>query len=508
MYVEQTIINVTLDNIPSFSEHAVNTAQVEKKSHQMYHHEGGWPKEIEPEEAQDTMKWRKRTEKDPAFISAVKQLTKSTVSVLEQNSTIDLFEHYFHQEEPDHLVENLTMKTVALFKDPADEKRSVTKIGWHPEGPTKMVGSYSNLRFQRMTDEMPMSSFIWDVNERNSPLTELRTNSPLVCCQYNRKNPDVLCGGAYSGVVNFYDLRKGPTVSSKSPVAVSHYDPVFDVVWLQSKTGTELTTVSSDGQLLFWDTRELSEPMDSCVLTDGNKEDPKTLGGVSLEWMQEAGPTKYLVGTEHGTVLSCNKKPKKAVEVSTWFGSEDRGGYGRHFGPVYSCKRNPFHVKFFLTVGDWCAKLWMEELKGPLLVTPYYPAFLSAVAWSPTRAGVFFLSRHDGRIDCWDYFYRMNEVALSQKVSDASLTSVNVQSQGQLMAVGDSEGGITLLSLCESLVKPGPNEKNVIGAMFERETKREKNLEAIKKQASGKKKQEDESPDKGHVIDEAEFRAR
>jgi hypothetical protein len=43
--------------------------------------------------------------------------------------------------------------------------------------------------------------------------------------------------------------------------------------------------------------------------------------------MQEAGPTKYLVGTEHGVVLSCNKKPKKAVEAVAatlcihWMGS-------------------------------------------------------------------------------------------------------------------------------------------------------------------------------------------
>lgn len=92
------------------------------------------------------------------------------------------------------------------------------------------------------------------------------------------------------------------------------------------------------------------------------------------------------------------------MEIGTWFGSEDRGGYGKHFGPVYSVKRNPFHVplaelkkspalkassevKFFLSVGDWCGKMWMEELKGPILQTPYYPAFISAAAWSPTRAG-------------------------------------------------------------------------------------------------------------------------
>lgn len=120
----------------------------------------------------------------------------------------------------------------------------------------------------------------------------------------------------------------------------------------------------------------------------------------------------------------------------------------------------------------------MEELKGPMLQTPYYPSFLSAAAWSPTRAGVFFLCRQDGRMDVWDYFYRMNEVSLSQKVSDCALTSLSVQASGGLAAVGDTEGVITLMQLCDGLVQPGSNEKNIIGQMFDRETKREKNLEA------------------------------
>lgn len=509
MYVEKTILDCTLDNIPEFSEHAVNTAKVKMQSQTMTHTEGGWPKEVDHLEAQDTLKWIKRLEKDPSYTAAVKALTVQTQKCLEQNNTIDLFEHYFHMEEAEHLPEQLTMKTVALFKDPCDEKRSVTKIGWHPEGPTKIIASYSNLRFQRMTDEMPMNSFIWDISERNVPLTELRTSSPMVCCQYNHRNPDFLVGGCYNGLLNFFDLRKGPAPATKSAVEVSHYDPVYDVVWMQTKTNSECASVSSDGRLLFWDVRNMNEVVDECVLTDGSKENPKTFGGVSLEWMQEAGPSKFLVGTEHGIILSCTKKPKKNVEVSTWYGQEEKGGHGRHFGPVYAVKRNLFHVKFFLSVGDWCAKLWMEELKGPMLQTPFYPSYISAAAWSPTRAGVFFLTRHDGRLETWDYFYRMNEVSLSQKVSDAALTSLSVQSGGAFAAVGDSEGVVTMLHLCDALTQPGPNEKNVIGQIFDRETRREKNLDAIKKQsgkpgAGGK----DEKARGTIQIDRAEYEER
>merc|ERR1719163_1002526 len=99
MYIEQTILNIVLDNIPEMSEAAVNTARVQTKSRAMMHEEGGWPKDIDASEAQDTLKWRKRLEKDPTFTNCVKQLTKQTVMCIEQNNTIDLFQHYFLKED-------------------------------------------------------------------------------------------------------------------------------------------------------------------------------------------------------------------------------------------------------------------------------------------------------------------------------------------------------------------------------------------------------------------------
>mmetsp|Transcript_112161 Transcript_112161/g.250614 ORF Transcript_112161/g.250614 Transcript_112161/m.250614 type:complete len:177 (+) Transcript_112161:2-532(+) len=151
--------------------------------------------------------------------------------------------------------------------------------------------------------------------------------------------------------------------------------------------------------------------------------------------------------------------------------------------------------------------MWMEELKGPMLQTPYYPSFLSGASWSPTRPGVFFLTRQDGRLDTWDYYYRMNEVSLTQKVSDSGLTCLSVQAQGSMMAVGDAEGTITLMQLCDGLVHMMPNEKNLIAQMFDRETKRERNLEQIKKQGGTSKGKE--GGDRASIsIDPNEYQAR
>jgi dynein intermediate chain 2 len=293
-------------------------------------------------------------------------------------------------------------------------------------------------------------------------------------------------------------------------VEVSHWDPVYDVVWIQSKTAQDVASVSSDGRLLFWDVRKLDEVCDEAVITDGGRPTEKVLGACALEWMMEAGAKKFLVGTEHGVTIGATRTPKKAVDVGPWWGAETRGGFGKHFGPVYAVKRNPIHVKFFMTVGDWCCKMWSEELKdatgGPILKTPYCPSFLSAASWSPTRCGVFYLARQDGFLDTWDYCYRMNEVSLTQKVSDSALTSLKLEPSGSLMAVGDADGTVTLMQMCDSLVQPAPNERNVLDGIFSRETKREKNLDAIRK-ATGTKKAQDHAA-ANITINEEEYRKR
>lgn len=76
---------------------------------------------------------------------------------------------------------------------------------------------------------------------------------------------------------------------------------------------------------------------------------------VSLSSMSPQ-PTKFMVGTEQGVVISCNRKAKTPAEkiVCTYDG---------HYGPVYALHRNPFFPKNFLTVGDWTARIWSEDIK-------------------------------------------------------------------------------------------------------------------------------------------------
>lgn len=87
----------------------------------------------------------------------------------------------------------------------------------------------------------------------------------------------------------------------------------------------------------------------------------------------------------------------------------------------------------------------------------------------------------DGFIDIWDFFYRQNEVAYSQKISDSPLTSISVN--GDMAAIGDAEGTVSMMKLCEPLWNPTiqPKEKEMMQHIFERESRREKNLEVAKR---------------------------
>lgn len=75
-----------------------------------------------------------------------------------------------------------------------------------------------------------------------------------------------------------------------------------------------------------------AESESHCVVSCREKGSETLLGGVSLEYDPAAGPTKFMVGCEQGSVLSCNRKAKNPA---------DRVGssYMGHHGPVYGLKR-------------------------------------------------------------------------------------------------------------------------------------------------------------------------
>jgi len=137
-------------------------------------------------------------------------------------------------------------------------------------------------------------------------------------------------------------------------------------------------------------------------------------------------------------------------------------------------------------------RLWNEELRAPIMTSKFFKNYVLDASWSPTRPGVFVTTKMDGTLDVWDYFYKQNDPTLSLQVDGDGLKTVKVQDQGQLLATGSVDGSVYMLELCEGLSVMQPNEKNSVMQMLERESKREKNLEARAKELRAKEKRASE----------------
>ena len=131
----------------------------------------------------------------------------------------------------------------------------------------------------------------------------------------------------------------------------------------------------------------MGEPTESLSLCPNPKKDPRPQGGVSLEF-EPTMPTKFMVGTEQGSVLSCNRKAKSPSEKIVC-------SFSQHYGPVYAVQvgvqlscvpEDPFIWRKFVPCRR-VTRQWMgaglkfffgggggpPPLVPPLLAYPSYP---------------------------------------------------------------------------------------------------------------------------------------
>ncbi|NXU75543.1 DNAI2 protein, partial [Oreotrochilus melanogaster] len=482
-------VDSSVQHTSEMAAHEVNTERMEVESRGVNHVEGGWPKDINPQEKEHTARFRKKVEKEENYVNTIEHLSTLMEHYVRQNNTINIYEEYFEEEEMVELEDespcaktiNILSKPTSSFgvlfskRDPNIIKRMATHISWNPNISEKLAVAYSNLQFQHSTKNMSFDSYIWDLENPNNPELSLTPSSPLVCLEYNPKDTNILVGGCYNGQITYWDIRKGELPVEVSTVEVSHRDPVYGAIWLQSKTGTDCFSASTDGQVLWWDIRKLSEPTEKLILDiSGNEVLKDALGAATLEF-EPTLPTKFMVGTEQGIVIACNRKAKTPQEKIT-------GTYTGHVGPIYTLTRNPFYPKIFLTVGGWAARIWSEEIKeSPIMCTKNHLSYLMDGCWSTMKPAVFFTAKSDGTLDVWDFLFKQKEPTLSVKVGSLAwgveLGAWHGAGRDQVPpCLHGARDKLHQAALAEPRAPQHPSP--LLLQMFERETRREKVLEA------------------------------
>ncbi|GLV48672.1 dynein axonemal intermediate chain 2 [Carabus blaptoides fortunei] len=475
-YIYRNPVEETAQNTAELAESFTNTMGARLNSSAMNHLEGGWPKDINLNDEDQPKRYRRKIEKDESYINTMLHLSKNMEHCILQNTTVNIYQHYFLDLDQIPTVEKSNARTINVYQDLCAMKRPVTHISWSPDNETKLAITHCNMRFQSSaaTLQSPLS-YIWEIENPNIPYYVMKPKIPLVCTEFSQKDANTLVGGMLSGQVSLWDVRRGNEPVEVTIVEESHRDPVRSVIWLTTKSGTEFFSGSSDGQVKWWDTRKLSEPMETLILDMVKSGEPQQLSraqGVSCMEYEPTIPTRFMVGTEYGCVFSGNRKGKTPNEKLT-------AKFNAHLGPVLALQRNPAFVKNFLTVGDFTARIWSEDCKDSSIIwTPHHRAMLNGGCWSPTRYSVFYLIREDGKLDVWDILKQQKQSSLSIKLCEEALRSLSINSTGNLVAVGNERGTTYLVEFTDDLTQVQKNDKMYLTQMFERESHREKILEA------------------------------
>lgn len=73
-YIVKNPIDIGVQVSNDYSEHEANTIRFETENRSINHVEGGWPKDVNPNETEQTIRYRKKVEKDESYMNAVVHL--------------------------------------------------------------------------------------------------------------------------------------------------------------------------------------------------------------------------------------------------------------------------------------------------------------------------------------------------------------------------------------------------------------------------------------------------
>ncbi|KAF9802987.1 hypothetical protein SFRURICE_012232 [Spodoptera frugiperda] len=244
-YILRNPVHCAIQNTGTMSEHWVNSVRAEYTSSGVSHVEGGWPKDINMNDPEATQRYRRKIEKDDAYIHAVMHLGHSMEHNILQNNAVDMYETYNTELPAIPPVENSGCHTVNVYREP-DGRRPIRSLSWQADGGAKLAVAHADIELTR-NSRNPQYSYIWDIENANAPELVIKPPQPLLDLIYNPRDPHLIIGGMMNGQVGWWDTRKGGDPAGVCPPHVAHRDIARNVLFINSKIGAEFFSSSPDG---------------------------------------------------------------------------------------------------------------------------------------------------------------------------------------------------------------------------------------------------------------------
>lgn len=462
-YIRRNPVDTGTQLSTSTSGNEVNTENVTCESHGVCHMEGGWPKDVNPLDEEQTFRYRRRIERDEQYDIQLKKISNLMLAKINENNAVSVYQQYFDEPYTDAVeMKTIDIETIRRYIDPIENSRAANHIHFSANG-RDMVVSYAIT--SKTYDEVSKGrtdSFVWNIENSQKSVLTIEANTCLTQLEYNLRDDYKIAGGQLNGCVCIYDTRTGGKIQNESLLEFSHQASVTSLLWVHSKQNTDFFSGSLDGQVHWWDIRSLTKPVDSVQCG----------AGCSALEFQSTMPSKFSVGTDTGELYYGNRRGTTQYEKLP-------NKSKCHNSALRSISRNPVADKNILTVGTKAFKIWSEDCRDDCLVACRdQEVALTCGSWNPKRGSTLFIGRADGTLSLWDLLVDPENSVKSIRPSEFAMCDVKCHPNGNIVACSYVNGDVFLLRLSDDLTKITRDERTNVSKMFDREMNREKFLVA------------------------------
>ncbi|KAI9809038.1 MAG: hypothetical protein M1825_002327 [Sarcosagium campestre] len=251
------------------------------------------------------------------------------------------------------------LKEVAQFWDERwSRKRMISGVRFSPKFPELLLASYTkNPTAPHDPDGLVQ---VWNLHLHDRPEYVFHAQSDVLVAKFSPFHPNLIVGGAYSGQVLLWDTRAKSAPVQKTPLTgAGHTHPVYSVDIVGTQNANNIISCSTDGVVCGWTVDMLSQPQEFLELMTPPPAKTEDLSPTCTAFPQ-ADPTYFLAGTEEGSIYACHRYDRAGAKA----GVEQRIAYRGHAAPVMSLDFHP--ARGAVDLGDlvlsssldWSVKLW------------------------------------------------------------------------------------------------------------------------------------------------------
>ncbi|TPX11441.1 uncharacterized protein E0L32_007860 [Thyridium curvatum] len=320
------------------------------------------------------------------FVDFVERSTKVIEKALDQE--YDILTDYTlqdHDHDPDDEQGNVggrgrrKIREVRQFYDERwSRKRMITSIDFSPKFPDLMLASYTkNPSAPHDPDGVVQ---VWNHNLHDRAEFVFHAGSDILTAKFSPFHPNLIVGGAYSGQVLLWDTRAKSAPVQKTPLTGNgHTHPVYSVDIVGTQNANNIISCSTDGEVCGWTVDMLAQPQETLHLWAPPPAKNEMMSPICMAF-PDADPTFFLVGSEEGIIFPCHRYDRAGAKA----GVDARVSYRGHAGPVMSVDFHPARGPVDLgdlvlsTSLDWSVKLW--KVRAPATTAASIMADIDAAA--------------------------------------------------------------------------------------------------------------------------------